>query len=247
MALKARKPLVEDEEFVDDDDTEFEEERPARPRRQAAASQTEDDAEEDEDESSVLLEGGWKAHKRHKAETSSYPNRLTLSEDPVLVMFLEDEPLVSYRQHWVEREGKKSFVCIKSAKTDCPLCNTGDKPKIQNVFNVVRVDGGAPTNLILTAGVRLSDYLENKCQRTPLSRGYFSLSRIGKGGRTNFDVDRVKERDLEEDWEVEPLDDETIAAFKRDKWEAKDTVVVTSKKDLADIAREMVGDYDEDF
>jgi hypothetical protein len=256
----AAKPAVtksEDDDFETEDEDEYfppskskaKAKAPA-PSKSRARDEDEDDDDDDEDDEDLdELEGGWGAYKRNKAETSNFPNSLKLEEDadPVLVRFLEDEPLVSFKQHWIERKGKKSFTCI-APKQDCPLCAVGEDVRAQNVFNVLVFDkdGSDPVNMTLTCGTKLSDILVSKTKKVTLSSRYWGLARTGKGGSTNYDVTIVKERDLKEDWDVEPLDADALEALVAKKWSKEAAVNRQSRKELLGIAKELVGDYDSD-
>ena len=240
---KGRREEEEDDLYDDDDTDDDYEEDDDRPRNKKVRSTRDDDDDDDDDDDEDALVGGWGAHHRNKAETSNYPNKLELHADPALVRFLDDEPLVSYKQHWIERKGKKSFYCIGK---DCPLCNMGDKPRVKNIFNVVRLDEGSPVNLVLETGPRLTDILESKSRKTSLSRAYWGIAMHGKAGNTNFDVAMVKERDLEDDFDAQPLDPVIFKKLKTTKWKKEDVVQIHTRKELAEIAKEATGDYDDD-
>lgn len=249
------KPKAEDDDYEDEEEEEyFPKSRGARKATKATAAKPsrrakddDDDEEDDEDESDLPgIKSGWGAYKRNREEASNFPGDLKLDEEPALVMFMEDEPLASYNQHWIERKGKRSFMCI-APEQECPLCAIGDPIRTQNVFNVlVFSPGGDPANNVLRAGVKLTDILQSKSRRKGLTSGYWAIARTGKGGNTNYDVSAVKERDLEEDWDVDPLDGETLEKLTKKKWTAESAVSRQTRKELTDIAKEVVGDYDDD-
>ena len=243
---KQRDEDDEDEYEEEDDDEEY---TPPTKRSSKKRARDEDDDEyedDDEEDEEYVPKGGWGEYKRKRAEGSNFPNNLQLGPDPQLVVFLDDEPWVTFNQHWIEREGKKSFVCL-APESDCPLCALGDGVRTINVFNVLLIEEGQePAVFILQAGVKLSDILVKKSERAPLTKGYFSIARTGKGGNTNFDVQSVKERDLEEDFDVQPIDADVLAAAKKKKWSKEACVNRQSRKDLIAIAKELTGDYDRD-
>lgn len=224
----------------DEDDDDEEEERPKKRRR------ARDDEDDDDDDEETKLQGGWSAYKRDKAETSSFANSLELGEDPVLVKFLDDEPVLSYQQHWVERNGKKSFICLGNT---CPLCDVGDKKSAKTVFNVAHLDDdGKVTVRALFGGVLLTDGIATKVKKLPATSGYWSISRTGAGkkGRTNFFTERVKERDLAEDWDAEPIDEKKLRKLMAQRYRAEDLVQRQTRKELLEVAREFTGDTGDD-
>jgi hypothetical protein len=59
-----------------------------------------------------VIRRGWGAADAVKHADSPFAQRLRLMDDPIVIKFLEDEPYASFRQHWIERSGQKSFTCI---------------------------------------------------------------------------------------------------------------------------------------
>ena len=198
-----RKPAEDDEE-----------ERPARSRRRTTRDEDEDDEDledEDEDEQparSSRVARGWAAAKKLKAEGGDYAPDLKIEDEPVLVKFMEDEPFAVFRQHFLRerKEGKKSFKCPGKG---CPLCgDLGHTPDRKFAFNVVNLSEEPPVVQVLFAGPRLLTVLEKKNEgRTgPLSKHYWEISKAGKGTQTTYTLEVVKERDLEEEFEVDPAE-----------------------------------------
>lgn len=194
------------------------------------------------------VRSGWEGHNKTKAAAGDFPEDFKIEKEPKLVKFLEDEPFASYRQHWIERQGKKSFTCIEE---DCPLCNAGDRPSAKTCFNVLSLsEGGKPVNKVLTVGVRLGEQLRGFAtdrKTGPLTRLYWSMSKTGKGGKTSYNVVPVKERDLEEDWEIDPLDEDEIEAFEENLY-GEEAVQVPTRKQLKEIASEISDeDIDDEY
>lgn len=233
------EPEEPEEEFQPEDEDE-EDEKPARGVKSAARKARRDD-DDDDDERPKRPTGvrkGWGGARRTKEMSSDFPEELKVMEEAALLKFLEDEPFASYRQHWIEREGKKSFTCLED---DCPLCDIGDRPAGRYAFNVLLLSEGEPVNKVWVVGNRLEGTLENyaKDKKTgPLTRLYWSISRTGKGSNTQYNIAPVKERDLPEDWDVEPLEDEVIAKYVKQCWDDS-AVSVQTRKQLQAIADEV--------
>ena len=147
--------------------------------------------------------------------------RYTVStEGAQLVRFLDSEP-ITYSQHWLN----KPWMCIED---NCPICDyvaeirnrDGDTAKrIQAkpvvVFTVVDLSLEEPLPLLLTVtskkfASRLQT-LNDDPKYGPLTANYISLSREGEGTSTTYTAMYVKERDLEEDYDITPEDAQAIS------------------------------------
>lgn len=187
------------------------------------------------------IQSGWGAAEtalKRKGE-GEYPNDFRFTEEPQLVRFLDDAPFAVYGQHWIEREGKKSFVCLGD---DCPLCITaGDKPRNKFAFNVLVVSDEDPGVQILTAPPTFARQLRaanDDERRGPLTKFYWAISRQGVGPQTTYTLERVRATDLAEEWgmDSEPLDVLAADAVKYDD----SSVYLTPREELLKVARSLV-------
>jgi hypothetical protein len=148
---------------------------------------------------------------------------------------------------------KYSYTCpdTKTRKV-CPICANGDKPQAKFCFNIVDfTDPENPINSVLIVGFKLSNVLEKmaKDKRTaPLNREdlYFAVHKTGgegsrgrRGGTVQTNFNPVKERDLEEDFNVQPLDEKELDAFVSDAYKWEDVAPKISMKKLQEIADAM--------
>ena len=258
---RAPDPDEYDPDDPEDDEDEDEDEEDERPRRTSKSKkrsssrsrhadeddedEDDDDDDDDEDAEPGTLTKGWGGYKKNKSKTSDYPDRFTPTDEAQLIKFLEDEPFATYNQHWIERPGKKSFVCLGD---DCPLCDIGDRPTAYAVFNILVVSEKSPALMTWEARPRLAELIESKSkakQTKPLSKMYYSVTRTGKKSKATTTLEPVKERDLEEDWGIEPLSDKALRAFEKDAWDDR-SVVVTPRGELKKIARAVASGDDED-
>jgi hypothetical protein len=189
-----------------------------------------------------VVRSGWSGVDSVKTGDSNYAVRLKLSEDTQIIRFIGDAPYASYGQHWLERSGQKSFVCIGE---DCPLCKAGNRPSKRHNFNVALLtEGEDPALRSLEIGPRVIDQLKNfhNSDRTgPLDKHYWAISRTGKGATSSTLLQMVKAADLEE-WGLTPLTSEQLAEFAETAY-TEDIIQVPSKRDLVQIASEELG-YD---
>ena len=232
-----------------------EEETPVKTAPRARARYYEDDDEvqntssssaEDAPRKGRVIRGGWGAVEQAKNANSMFAQRLLINEDPVIVKFLEDEPYATYRQHWLERQGQKSFVCIADIDPsgDCPLCKAGNRPSIRFAFNVVLLSADMePMVKSYEVGPRVIDQLKNfhtDPRQGPLSKHYWAVSRSGKGATSSTNHQLVKERDLEE-WKIDALTDADFKVFSKQAY-TPEIIQIPSRKDLLKIAMEELSD-----
>ena len=190
----------------------------------------------------TLVRGGWGSVDAVKNADSPFAQRLKIADEPQIIKFLDDEPYASWRQHWIERQGQKSFVCIGDFDDKgCPLCDSGDRPSVRIAFNVaLLIPGEAPVIKSYEVGPRVIDQLKNfhTDPRTgPLSKHYWAVSKTGKGATTATSHQLVKDRDLEE-WNIDVIDDAGFKALVSKSYTA-DIISIPSRKDLIDVANEL--------
>lgn len=207
---------------------------------------TESDAAmfEDEDEDEVparssVVQVGWAAAKKAVAKASkAFATDFRFEEDVQLIKFLGSEPM-SFSQHWVQRQGKKSFICL--GDSSCPLCRAGNKPEQKFAFSIVNLSSDDdPAVSLMTVGLRLCGQLEkldSDPKTGPLSRLYWAVSKSGQGQKTSYSIMPVKDRDLAEDWDLDPTD--VVEALKPLKPLGPEALRMSSKAELAEIAREL--------
>jgi hypothetical protein len=246
----------EDERGYDDE----EDERPARgsrrgSRRESLHTEEADtssrrsrrsrDDDEDEEPAPKVGGKGWGSYEKTKQATSSFPDNFKATSESVIVKVLDEEPFLVFLQHWIERKGKKSWTCLESK---CPLCDdAGDKPSQQICFNVVDfTDPEDPQIKVWQVGPMIADILKNysKDKKTsPINRDdlYFSVSKDTKNKKTNYYITPVKERDLLDDWDIDPLTEEDLEEFDSKAYD-EDILQVTRRTELKQIVREILND-----
>jgi len=99
-----------------------------------------------------------------------------------IVKFIDPSatPFASYKEHWLTQKtsGKRSYISLGS---NDPLC--------------VKL-GSVPRHITLYAA-------HHNQQFGPLNRSYWALSRTGEMAAITYQVNPVKERDLQEDWGID--------------------------------------------
>ena len=209
----------------------------------APTSNQEDDVFEDEDENEVparssVIQVGWAAAKKAASAASTvYATDFRFEEEVKLIKFLTNEPM-AFSQHWVNRTGKRSFICNGTPK--CPLCRRGNRPESKFAFSVVDLSADEPQVQLMTVGLRLYGTLEklNADPKTgPLDRLYWAVSKSGSGQKTSYSFNSVKERDLAEDWDIDA--EVAINFLKTLKPLDVEALRIPSDEELREIAREI--------
>ncbi len=235
---------------------EPEEEPPSRGRGRGRAAAADDEdksrgrgrrsggGDDDSSSSSRTPRRGFAGFKKTREETTSFDD-FKLTDEEVLVKFLEDEPFAAYAEHGLYqelREGQRVWICLRPEE-ECAICDTGHDPRAVGLFNIVVMpEDGNPALKVLKAGPALAKILETKAKLKtgPLSKEYYSLSQSpGKNdGPVVYSVEVVRERDLEEDWKEKPFSDDELAEF-RDKMNDETFVKYPSKSDVKDVAKRL--------
>ena len=198
--------------------------------------------EEDENEiseRSSSIQSGWGAAKKAAEKASkTFASDFKFDEDVQLIKFISDEPM-SFMQHWVNRPGKKSFISIGE---DDPLIAVGSVPSPKFAFTVLNLSDEEPQLQLMIVGVRLCGQLEKLSTNPktgPLNRPdlYWAVSKSGEGNKTAYSIVPVKERDLAEDWDIDPV--AAAEMIKTMKPLGPDALHMSTKAELAEIAKEI--------
>lgn len=143
------------------------------------------------------------------AEDLKLPNK-----GSIVIKFVEPEPFDSYAEHWVPQKGKQSFTC---AGEDCPLCEVGHRPNAKICFNVISLENPEKPELKRwRTGVQIAENIKEFAvdkKTKPLDREdyYYEVKRTTtKNDKTVTSITPIKTRDLDGDYDIEPLTDEDI-------------------------------------
>lgn len=188
---------------------------------------------------SSVIQTGWAAAKQAVAKSStSYPTDFRPSEEAQLIKFISNEPMI-FMQHWINRTGKKSFISIGEGD---PLIEVGSKPDQKFAFTVINLQSENPQPQLWIVGVRLCSQLEKFASNPktgPLNRAdmYWEVSKSGSGTQTVYNLTPVKERDLAEDWDLDPV--KVASLVSSTKPLGPEALHTSTKSELAAIAREI--------
>lgn len=231
------KPVEEDEE----------EEKPVR-RRSSKRDEETGDEDSDDEPAVIPISRGRKEIKKNRPTSEASLAFFRWDEDPQLIKFLDNDPW-SYDQHWVTREGKQSFPCLG---TGCPLCAIGVKVSQKIVYPILNLTPPKGDDFLtqsLEVGQTLDDTLaahDASTKTGPLTRLWWSVSRTegarstGKRKKYNYVFTPVKDRDLEEDWEID-LDDAEDAVAEAKIPDPKTVLGEWNRAQLQEIADEAMG------
>lgn len=152
---------------------------------------------------------GWdSASKLYTAPKLKYATEIKLTERPQLISFLGDGPFHSYGFHFLKQktEGRRGYICNGR---NCPLCTIlKDTPSKKTAFSIVvfNEETGEPEKQMLVSGSRLfNTLLQANTGKGPLENNFWEISKTGtKMQDTAYTVTRIKDRDLQEEYGVDP-------------------------------------------
>ena len=197
---------------------------------------------EDENQSSAhssIIQTGWSAAKKAVANSNKgYATDFKFDEDVQLIKFVSSDPM-TFMQHWVNRSGKKSFISIGEGD---PLVAVGSVPSQKFAFTILNLSDEEPQLQLMIVGVRLCGQLEKLAsdkKTGPLNRPdmYYAVSKTGQGTKTSYSIVPVKERDLAEEWDIDPV--AAAELIKTMKPLGPEALHTSTKAELAEIAREI--------
>ena len=229
-----------------------EEEEESPPQRRPAQQRQRDNGDDDgEYQSGVsdLLKPGFAAAKREMAASSPFANRFQAEGRSQIIKFLEPEPYVSYRRHWVKRTTQngmtnRTYNCLRSINQPCALCSAGHRNQFVSCYNIAVVDNKGDVELkSWECGVRLATSLDDIAQDpklSPLTRDYYLVSRSGEGTSTSYNVSRLKAADMIEDHDIPEPDEATLKAL---PLYTKDIVKFPTQKVMEELAEEIADEY----
>jgi hypothetical protein len=183
---------------------------------------------------------GWDAFRSARKARGTFAQDFQVPEgEDKLVKFLDAEPFESYYRHWLRNQPKgqrQTFVCLGD---DCPLCEKGDQPSFLVLFNVIDMLDDPSTVKVWAASPGPAGKIEAMAKsdkNSPINRDnlYFSVSKLKESNNFfSYSLLPVKDRDLEDDWNVEPLVLAEVAELAR---HGNEYIRPDSVEDLREIA-----------
>jgi hypothetical protein len=176
--------------------------------------------EDADDDRGLAVGKGWGGYARTKANApSQFTKLLRVTDEEKLIMFLEDGPYASFLQHWCEWVAKgqrMSYICLQDR---CPLDEVDPKPSARVRFNIMDCSVDPPDLTTFECGVSITEDLNDYAEKDPLAGRYFAVGMKGSQKSRRTQIRPVKIRDLKEDWDFEPLSEDTIAQFDNKLWD----------------------------
>lgn len=187
---------------------------------------------------------GWAAVDKVSEAMSDYAAFLKITDTPTILKVIDAAPIDVFVCHWVDEieDGAKSIRCLEKG---CPLCDIGDKAKkFSACFNVISL--ADPEDAVLKVwecGVKIARQLRDIAsdeKRGPLDRAdlYFSIYKTQKGQKSvEYHLERVRARDLEDEYGIKPLSDAEITQFLSERYTdaVKDTLSVDAMQEIVDM------------
>ncbi|WP_369042206.1 hypothetical protein [Streptomyces sp. Midd1] len=181
--------------------------------------------------STPTTQAGWDDVDKVAAAAGGGDLYLKVNENRMVIKILSEGPFDVFSSHWIDEieDGSKSIRCWGNAT--CPLCQIGDKAKrFSACFDVVSLeDPEVPVMKVWDVGIKIARQLKEIAaddKRGPLNRPdlYFTIRKETKKKSVEYTLERVKERDLDEEYGVAPLREEELSAFQAECHEYGDRV-----------------------
>lgn len=217
---------------------EDKEEKPRRSRRSRDEGEEERPHRGGKREHGKSAGRGWDTVKTARAETFQSAGMLAVKDKAVVLKFLESEPFAVYKQHWLGNP-KRPYTCLDEK---CPMCDDGYDTRFVALFNVFDLQAGE--NKYWQCGPDAAKKVMAKAESdkwySPIDGDdvYFEVSREKQSnGFYAFNLDPVKGRDLEDEYDVEPLDEEELEEALDNLFD-EDVIPYQSRSDLRAAAEE---------
>jgi hypothetical protein len=241
MAKMTRSRVVEPEEVDDSQMEDFEREfdepedvvdtPPARKRMTRPAGP---------------VSSGWGAPTQ-KRETVKAPYLSLDRKTKKIIKLLDEEPAVRFKQHYI-KPLNKFFTCIEVYEgkdspnnVECPLCEAGHKAALKFVMNVVEMSEPDEVKT-WTFGPEVAGHLQSLGEEnitSPINKPsvYLKVYQVkGANDRISNKVEALKARDLQEDYGLEPLNEDEIDTLCQSLY-GEETIWITSEDRLREAAK----------
>jgi hypothetical protein len=194
-----------------------------------------------------VITSGWAAAEDMTPKTEGFPTECKLNDKPQVLKFIDQNgPFAAFKQHFLTgKPGKKSYICLnsKGQNNNCPLCSVlHNKAEDKRAFTVINFSAeGGPQKQILLSANRLYKSLHNAefSPQGPLTKPYWGLSRTGEKAAVVYNLQAIKSRDLNEDWNISEQEAEEFVSsatpFSASLYREN------SYAELMEIAQEMMG------
>ena len=160
----------------------------------------------------------WESVGNTESENNGYATDFKFQTDDIqIVRFVDAFPPISYKEHWLSSKtsGKRSYTCLNpKGRPDvtCPLCQMdreipGQFPKAKFALTVVNLSVNPFQRQLMVGGKRLSDglfALDTNKNIGPLVGKCWAVNKSGEKQNTQYHFTPVKDRDLKEDWNIDP-------------------------------------------
>lgn len=166
--------------------------------------------------------GGGSTEAKRETVRASY---LAVSKEKQIIHFLDDEPAVRFKRHYVggRYQNCPDSLGVLEGDLKCPLCEKGHAPNPAYMINVVNVSEGADNEgnwetKTFTFGTEVHNQLlsfleEDKYDPINQEKWYWHVFQTGGGNeRKSTKIMPLKARDVQEDYGIEPLSEAELDA-----------------------------------
>lgn len=189
------------------------------------------------------VSSGWGAPVEERTENVKAPNLVLKDKGKRIVKVLDDMPPVKYKRHYLNSK-KRYYTC---PQVDCPLCEAGIRASWTFVMNVIDMVDNPSEVKVWTFGNEVSAALQSLGETKALddSTQYFEVyhEKIANRDAPATRVQRLKARDLPDDYDLEPLNEDEISILKDQRY-GEEVVFMSTISYLETVAEDLVrGDF----
>lgn len=164
--------------------------------------------------------GGGSSEAKRETVRATY---LAVSKEKRIIRFVDDSPAVRFNRHYVggRYQNCPASLGVLEDGLKCPLCEAGHSPNAAYMINVIDLsegpnDDGTWEIKTFTFGKEVHDNLlsfleEDKYDPINQPRWYWHVFQVGGNGeRKSTKIMPLRDRDVQEDYGIEPLSQEEI-------------------------------------
>lgn len=164
-----------------------------------------------------------------------------------VLKFLEERPYANVKVHWLQKKGKRSYICIGEG---CPLCEIGADVKAERRFNVAVFTDAEPLLRSWSAGYKIYTKIKSLSEQPltrPLPKRIYLATRTGvKFNEITYDIGKLTPDEVEEAYpdlyipspeELEAIEPYTLEDVEKE---------FSSMDELEEVAAQVVEGEDDD-
>jgi hypothetical protein len=187
-----------------------------------------------------VVQAGWGAPAEERRETVKAPNLILKDKGKRIIKILDEQPPVKYKRHYL-KSTRRYYTCLQ---VECPLCAEGVRAGWTFMLNVIDMTDDPSEVKAWTFGNEVATQLQSHAEDRDLTdpKWYFHVyhEKIANRDAPGTRVLPLKARDVEEDYGIQALTIDELAALDNDELYGEEIVFLSSASYLEEIAAGVV-------